>query len=703
MPDEWDEVGAGSAPSVDEAPPAFLTPGHKRSTDEWDSEPDHDEPISTKKFSGDFGAELRGIEDDKAKNKAVLDRTLADRARDTAAGIKDTVVGGAKAIGGALPESLGGRGFLNTIEDPAHRREFERGLSDMITLGYAEKAGNAVSNLLDKPDNNLEANASSDRENAPYDRSLGRAVGMASPGAGTYIAKTAGKVVGPVLGDLTATTRAGSAALGAAKGVAGYEAAAPVTAALSAGAEGHRLDAAADAITDPVGLATSALGGALSEPVARNLVDNAKSRATKDIARDIVSAEGHKAKATDQMRIAEVNDRIFQMTKDNPELRQVWREPAEKALPQIEAVKSKIVEPLDAHYQALDEHTGGGITLGEIVDGYRSKAAELAKKRNTLEDADRLNALANQELRAAAARQGQKLEFDPTLKINADGTTAGETLAMFEKSAAAAKRSGNEAAVAQLQEEANKVREMASKPATIDMGEKIPTKDFRENVTSLHKTADSVMGTIEGTPRHEALQRLYEEGKQILDKHIDASGLDKSSIDSLRKINDQYFLLSRAEEAIKSRGIKESNRPALHSLIHSPRKALEYGVLPAFAAGVMRPHAIPEMATAAAIGLAAPAVASRVNWKLANIDPVVAQDVVRSVGTRIGSAEARVIGPDIARQQNDRALAQLIQGAQAGGDPDELTKRAAAFGISPVVAQQVIRKWAPQPTQEVSP
>lgn len=732
MADEWDEPDAPAAAPSEDTDLAFLKPGRKRAAkDEWDAVDDEvpSEDVVESRPLKNTGADLAVTMKTEADDfrEANRPRSLGERAAATATGIKDTFVGGAKAVGGALPESLGGRGFLNTIEDPHHRREFERGLSDMITLGYAEKAGNAVSRFatapvtaddnmaarvikktggalgLTRPEDDLESNAIADKDNAPFDRSLGQAVGMAAPGAGSYIAKSTGNAIAPVLGGLNATTRVGGVALGAAKGVAGYEAAAPITAGLSAGAEGHRLDAAADAATDPVGLATSAIGGAVAEPVAKNLVGEARSRATHDIASDIVAADGHKAKRTDQLRIADVNDRIFQMTKDNPELRSIWREPAKDAVPKIEAIKQRIAEPLDAHYQALDEHTGGGITLGEIVDGYRNKAAELEKKRVGIEDADRLKALANQELRAAAARQGQRVEFDPKFKINTEGTTAGDQIAMLEKSAAISARSGNTAAADQLAEEIAKVREMASKPVGIDMNEKIPTKDFRENVTGLHKTADSVLGSIEGTPRHEALQRLYESGKEILDKHIDDSGLPKSSVESLRKINDQYFLLSRAQEAIKSRGISESNRPPISSILHSPRKLLHSGALPAIGAALAFPHARAELAATAIAGIAAPAVASRVNWRLAQIDPTRAAEVANSVGTGIGSTTGRVVGPQVAQQSNDRAIAQLIQGAQAGGDPDELAKRAAAFGVNPVMAQAIIRKWAPQPTQGVSP
>lgn len=736
MADEWDEPAADDDETT-EGRPSFLDKGPRRpavaaaANDEWDTAPvdvpKSIDPVRTLKNTGpDFAGQMSAAA--AANEKFGQRRSLAERARDTVVGLKDTAVGGARAVGGALPEELGGRGVLNTLKDPAHRREFERGLSDMITLGYAEKAGNAAGRFFAEPegpddnvasrvlkrganavglggqDSDIAANAQADRESAPDDRSLGRAVGMASPGAGTYIAKSAGKVLAPVLSDIQATTRAGGAALGAAKGVAGYAAAAPATAALSAGAAGDRSGAALDALTDPVGLASSAIGGAVAEPIAKNLVDNAKSRATKDIAHDIIAAEGPRARRTDQTRIAEVNDRVFEMTKDLPELRPIWREPAEKAVPKIAAIKERVAEPLDAHYDVIDQATGGGIRLGDIVDGYRAKAKELGKSREGLEDAARLNKLADQELLAAKNRQGDQVKFDPKIKINDEGTTAGDQVAMLEKSADRAERAGRGHDAIQLRSEAENVRAMASKPAGVDLDERIPTKDFRRNVTDLHNTANDVMGSIEGTPRYEAAQRLYSEAKTIIDKHLDSSGVDPKQIAEVRKINDRYFLLSRAEEAIKSRGAKEASRPAFDQLIHSPRRALTSGAgLGTLGTAVVMSHsplkAAVEIGGALAVGHAAPAVASRVNWKLANLDPTAAQAAVQNIGPNVGLGVGRAVGSQAGPQASDRLLAQLIQGAQAGGNPDDLLRQAKAWGIDPSTAGTIIRRFAPAQQQ----
>ena len=721
MADEWDEpgdlptdngddTGEGRPAWLDKGSPAGAAAAGAAARDEWDVDdaaPDAN-PRTFRTLSGkviDKGPTVSDITAEADAARAENERhSLLSRAKATAAGMRDTFVGGAKAVGGALPESLGGRGFLNTIADPHHRREFERGLSDMITLGYAEKLGNMAGGGAEKLGMDfgprLETTGAEDAAAAPNDRALGRVVGMAAPGVGSVIAKNAGKVIAPVFEGAEATTRAGAAALGAAKGVAGHVATAPLTAGLSANAAGDRLGAAADALTDPVSLALAAGTGAIAEPVARNLTEKAKERATKDIGHDIVEAEGPKARVTDQKRIAEVNDRIFEMTKEHPELRQVWREPAEKALPKVAEVKRRIAEPLDAFYDTVDAKTGGGIRLGDIIDGYRNRAKELRKTRPGVEDANRLDALADQELVAARARQGA--QFDPKTPINAEGTTAGDQLAMLERSATRALAKGDQNTVATLQGEADRIRELASKEGSVNLDERIPTKDFRANVTALHKSAESVMGGLEGTPRHEALAKLYDEGKAIIDKHLDSSGVDQKALTEVRKINNEYFLLSRAEAAIESRGWKEANQHSGFHLPHSAKAAIAAGgATPLVTYGLLHPSHIPALAAGAAATAVAskaiPAITSRINWRLANLDPAAAARTVERIAPRAGAEIGGRAGAAVASQQRDRAIAQIIQGAQAGGDPGQIRARATAEGVDPAMIDSILQRFAQQP------
>lgn len=520
---------------------------------------------------------------------------LGARLKSSASNIASTVSSGAKAVGEAATHPL------QTITDPARRRQFERGLDDMVTLGYGQRLAARIGNALgDKPDvaigpqtfgggvkgsggapvGNTQA---ADQEAAPEFRQLGNVVGMFTPGAANAVGKAGGAVAARALGNVAAKTVPQAAGLGLARSVLGYEATAPVQAALSADAEGHRLDAAKEAATDPLGLALSAAGGAAGGAVKGDVAHGgARSRAIRDIDRDITAAEGPKARVTDQKKIAEVKDRLFQLTKENPGLRPIWRQPAEKALPKIEAIKDYVAKPLDGLYAQVDANTGGGMRLGDIIGKLQDQAAKLSKAPSTIPDADRLAGVAK----------------------------------VFE-------------------------RAWGSDPER-----RIPTADFRAEVTALHKTAESVMGGIEGTPRFEALAKLYDAGKKIIDEHLDASGLPPDQLKQLRKINDQYFLLTRAENAIESRGWKEANRHGGFHLPHSIKGALTSGVVPAAAYGAMNPHSIPYMLGAIAATKAAPAVASRLNWWLANLPPEAA--------ARLQNANEGNIGADIALARSIR-------------------------------------------------
>lgn len=396
------------------------------------------------------------------------------------------------------------------------------------------------------------------------------------------------------------------------------------------------------------------VGGALAVPGAARaalrsptIVNKARQLATKDIGRDIISAEGPRAKVTDQKRIAEVNDRLFNLTQENPDLRSTWRKPAEKALPEIQAAKRAAAEPLDGLYDKADQltadtsgiprpeatelsgatrrlsnpnwptrpdspefgptaaHNGqGGVRLGDIIDGFEADAVAAGKKASGQAEAARFRAVKDNFIKAYG-----EPGFDPNKPINADGLTAGRALDMLEKAKA---RGGN------VDSQIAQVRKMAT--GGIDLDKRIPTKMFREEVTDLHKNAESAMGGLEGTARHEALARLYDTGKRIIDEHLDTSGLAPEELAQLRKANDQYFLLSRAEAAIESRGWKEANRQP--GLAHSVNQAVHGGSLAAAAGyGVMHPEALPAMAAAYGAAKVAPAVASRFNWALANQVP----------------------------------------------------------------------------------
>jgi len=622
------------------------------------------------------------------------------------------------------------------LADPAYRHQLERGISDTVTGGLAEKAANAVS-----PE--FAASAAPDAAAAPDARALGNVAGTALPSPFSYLGGQAARLV-PGAGPLAA----------GAKGLVSYEASAIPQAAIAA-PEGHRLEAAREAATDPAGIVTSATIPAVTSFLQKKLdvaasrapevQEAAKRRAVKDLGKDITSAEGVKSRVTDQKRIAEVNDRLYDLADKNPELRQAFSEPAEKALPKVREFKAKIAGPLDRLYDAIDEKTGGGIDARGVVADLRRMAKD-ARTPGVAEapvagigDAKRLNDLANQfeevyvngneALAPAAAPATQQhgagkippgmaehLQALETLRKNAKGVAADAldrqiahakdviagraekiTLRPLEPEvrepnpfdeiteaepkghktvgdktvgSPAAKREVTPAETAETVAAAPP----APAPAEAIPAGKIPTRTFRREVTELLKKSDSVMGGIEGTPRFEALQKLYDAGKQIIDKHIDNSGLPPEQIAQIRDINNGYFLLSRAEDAIESRGFKEANKPGFQ-FPHTIKQAVHGGGLGAIAtaAAMAGPHAavhaLPYVAGATLATHALPKIAKTVNWELAHgaygrvVNRLV--DVARKMPRSefIGQAARAGLGVEAARKIYDAANAPAQQGA----------------------------------------
>jgi len=73
--------------------------------------------------------------------------TLGDRARQSAGNIAATFVGGARAAGEGIAHPI------DTITSGPRRRQFERGLDDMLTLGHGQRLAARVGNALgDTPD-----------------------------------------------------------------------------------------------------------------------------------------------------------------------------------------------------------------------------------------------------------------------------------------------------------------------------------------------------------------------------------------------------------------------------------------------------------------------------------------------------------------------------------------------------------------------
>ncbi len=123
---------------------------------------------------------------------------------------------------------------LDTLKNPAKRHEFERGVADVVTLGYGNKIADKAAKFFGDKNWNPDQEAAL----APGYRTTGQVVGSFLPNP---ITKAAGMLAKPLQQAFNAIPAKGAipgAILGAAKGVVGYEAAAPAMAGLSADSEG---------------------------------------------------------------------------------------------------------------------------------------------------------------------------------------------------------------------------------------------------------------------------------------------------------------------------------------------------------------------------------------------------------------------------------------------------------------------------------
>lgn len=192
--------------------------------------------------------------------KANPENTLGDYIKAGASGIGDKLRG----IGeGALTLGKAALSPVETVTNPSKRRELERGVDDMVTLGYGQQLADWVGKQFgDTPDQQLGATAASDAQAAPGYRNAGSLAGAILPGAGNAIGRAGGKVASTVLG------KAPGAVMSAGRGALAYEAAAPAVAGLHASSEGDRLGAMREAATDPSAALLAAGAGAGTGAVA---------------------------------------------------------------------------------------------------------------------------------------------------------------------------------------------------------------------------------------------------------------------------------------------------------------------------------------------------------------------------------------------------------------------------------------------------
>lgn len=180
--------------------------------------------------------------------------SVGDRILGAFKGAGRTLKGAAEAAGSAIAHPL------DTIRDPSRRREFERGLDNMLTFGVGQRIASAV-------DPSFGQSAALDAETAPGFQALGgiSALALGKRGGATGQLMGLGNAVSRAFLPVAAGGGLAGAALGAARGVAGYEASAPFIAGGQAAVRGENpIEAARAAATDPVGLSLAGVGGAVT-------------------------------------------------------------------------------------------------------------------------------------------------------------------------------------------------------------------------------------------------------------------------------------------------------------------------------------------------------------------------------------------------------------------------------------------------------
>lgn len=496
----------------------------------------------------------------------------------------DRLAAGASRIGGTIASGAGAAvdmfGSLgHSLEDPTKRRELERGVDNMVTLGYGQKAADWVSRKFDSPETQLGATKDSDQQAAPGYRELGEGAGMFLPGASSLAGKLGGKLAGSGAGVGMAGASLGSRLLtGGARGVAGYEATAPALAGLSADASGNRLASAADAATDPAGIAMSGVGG-VGAAAGEKAIETAPGRVAGRRAKEIASGETNaKAKTARQVvaKAGEGGEDLDELLQRDPRLGKMIDVKAGSAPGKVaEAVAAKQDEiggELDQMYGTMQKH-GAVVTPSDITTefdkmllGYKNEG----------------------DLPAIAAAQRARAGFLATYGESADGLTADQLRGL--------KSSAGKAAFP----------DMGTDPTTKTKVQRDVWKAFSD---AIERKADSAV----------------------------ANGVKQIDVDRLRQLNSDMSILIPVHGALEQRATAASaGRPSMPEMFgHAAGMAAGVGV----GAHEFGPAGA-LLGLAAPVGIKLGQQGARLgDWKLASKFGGVAPEMAAKTGARAGELE----------------------------------------------------------------
>jgi hypothetical protein len=530
------------------------------------------------------------------------------------------------------------------LPNASERREFERGLDSMVTLGYGAKIarraeetnfGKAMNRALgaqaDAPASMSMEQEAIDQAAAPGYRTAGGVAGLFTPGAASTIAKGAGKVVKPLVGAVgegaaALAAKVGAvplvgrvaaplvkAAGGAAEGAIGYEAAAPAISAASADAEGHRGEAALAAATDPSGLILSGAAGAAPHTVGAlarkggeavtKYVEGAPARAQEWLIKDLrghykgeSTATAKKYLAADEADVAATLDRHPDLKDVLQEARHSDRKKLDAASKAVEAKIAEVNGPRTELYDRdVDGALGGGVRSGDFVTKLR-EAADEHRSGGTPgghKMAKYLEARAD-ELEGSREWGGEtRRNLDPKA---ADDVKTLETVRKNIKDPAKVKEIDDQIAAIQR----------TGKPTTqYDPNKMVPARTVRAFVSDVQNAAFDGLGGLADTRAATQSRVIAGDAAKILDGYLDqAAAKAPDAVAKIRDINTQHSALKNIERVIDQRLGKATENAsgasghAAHGLASMARQ--HGGALTGAAALAATGHYVPALAVAAA-------------------------------------------------------------------------------------------------------
>jgi len=504
------------------------------------------------------------------EQRRATDPSLAGRFKRGFGNAAATFAGGAHAVAETAAHPI------DTITSGPRRRQFVRGVDDMLTLGHGQRLAARVGNALgDTPDVAIGPETfgggiagsggmpvpntqAGDQAVAPEFRQLGNVAGVVGPGLGRAAAGTLAEALGRralatgaapgVVGNLAARAstaplgglgevlaNAGQqaagrlipglgAAPGAVRGMLGYQLSAPAAAGLSADAEGDRVGAALDAATDPFGnLVAGGLGAAIG-----GAPDRVANRIVKDVPHGEATAKLSTAKKF-EARIGPDGEFLQNMLDRDPKLERQLAisaksnpkkvaETAQGRIERYDAANDRLYDKID---NAPDRRFVSGPDVGRPIGGIDVHAIDQALAK----------------LEATAKDKMQLGQTGPVAKVRAA-----------------------------LAEAYGEVMEDGSKkvvPGTVK-----PSRDVRSFASNdIGKVAFAGDPNIDPPERIRAQQRMY---RAVTDVIEDAAKgrLSPGEVAKLKTANRDLSILVPMRDALKERAAKEAvGRTSLYSLL----------------------------------------------------------------------------------------------------------------------------------------